>query len=300
MSVMKRLFAARTCIVLLACASMFASTTYAVARPAKSGFAPAVQSEQGFPESHQPEHDPKPGEPGYLEPGPAQEPPEGRTDGELRAQDPVAYGQIVKERAQLERELIAKVHSALEKAGVASAKDDPKRTAEVLATTFSPYGYTRFTLVRNTTSPYARNGYLGTLYFVYGYYQPTTDSYRWYSVSWPARSGNNIPAYQGVVNVGPIPAYTWRFGFMYGAWRGYEPDGRVEFYPGKWRLDPWTGGPYGRSCLEVHGGTGLHEFAATSGCIRLYPSSISSLRSYYTYKMANKYDYGTAVLRVTY
>jgi hypothetical protein len=264
--------------------------------------------EPGWPESHLPENDPKPGEPDYLESRPTVVvPPDGWTDAEFKARDPRGYAAMLPERAKLERELLVKVRAALRKEGIfpsrgrkpSSANAD--RTAEVLASTvYSPYGYLRFTLVPNTTSPYARNGYLGTLYFIYGIYYSSVDAYKWYTVSWPARSGNNRPADQSTVNLGPIPAYTWDFGFMNKVWRGYEADGREAFYPGKWRLDPWTGGPYGRCYLEVHGGTGSHTFAATSGCIRIYPSAISSLKSYYDTKMANKKDPASAHLHVRY
>ena len=278
----------------------------AMARPAGSE-QEASRTEPGWPASHFPENDPRPGDPGYLAVGPAAVPREGMTDAEFRAKDPAAYVQVVRERASIERRLLAQVRTRLAREGIAVGRgtaltaDEAKRAETVLAaTTYSPFGYLRFTLVPNTTSPYARNGYLGTLYFIYGIYSATTDSYKWFTVSWPARSGDNRPYNQSIVGVGPIPAYTWDFGFMYGDWRGYEADGRVEFYPGKWRLDPWTGGPYGRAYLEVHGGSGVHEFAATSGCIRVYPAAVTSLRSYYTYKMANKYDAGSAHLYVRY
>ncbi len=278
----------------------------AVAKPGSGKKAPPAV-EPGWPGSHSPENDPKPGDPGYLAgESPVPVPPEGMSDEKLKQADPAAYAVLVRERAGVERALLAKVRGSLKAAGVTPAGERPldaagqKQAAAVLASSaYSPYGYLRFTLVPSGSS-YARNGYLGTLYFVYGYYSATTDSYRWYTVSWPGRSGDNIPGHQSVVGVGPIPSYTYDFGFMYGGYRGYEWDGTASFYPGKWRLDPWTGAPYGRSCLEVHGGSGTHLFGATSGCIRLYPTSISSLRSYWTYKMANKYDRATAHLTVLY
>jgi len=105
---------------------------------------------------------------------------------------------------------------------------------------------------------------------------------------------------QRVVGVGPIPEYAWVFGFANRVWYGYQADARESFAPGKWRLDPWTGGPYGRGYLEVHGGINEHQFAATNGCIRLHPGNISALKSYYDTKMANKKDRSTAKLTVDY
>lgn len=278
----------------------------AVARPG-NGKGQSTAAEPGWPDSHQPASDPKPGDPRYL-PGdqPAGPPAEGMTDEEFRLADPAGYAAIASERAGVERTLLANVRSSLKAAGVTPAGEgvldaaEIRQAATVLASSaYSPYGYLRFNLVPSS-STYARNGYLGTLYFVYGIYSATTDSYKWYTVSWAARSGDNIPSHQSWIGRGPLPAYTYDFGFMYGACRGYEPDGTASFYPGKWRLDPWSSAPYGRSCLEVHGGSGTHQFAATSGCIRIYPSSITSLRSYYTYKMANKYDPSSAHLTVRY
>lgn len=291
--------------------SMLASLTaasVAVAKPGQGKKQGPAAVEPGWPESHQPENDPKPGDAGYLA---ADEPvlptSEGMSDAELAAADPAGYSQMKAQRGLVERSLLVKMRSTLKAAGVVPASEDPLDAAELERATavsasaaYSPYGYLQFTLTPNSSSPYARTGYLGMLYFTYGYYTAVTDSYKWYTVGWPARSGDNVPSHQSWVNKGPIPAYTYDFGFMYGAWRGYEPDGRDSFYPGKWRLDPWTGAPYGRSCLEVHGGRYSHEFAATSGCIRIYPGAISSLRSYWTYKMANKYDSNSAHLIVRY
>jgi hypothetical protein len=229
------------------------------------------------------------------------------SDADLRRIDPAGYAQMRAQRDLVERGLLVKARAALKAAGIVPASEgrmdavQASKAAEVVAAAaVSPYGYLRFTLTPNRTNLWARSGYLGTLYFTYGIYSATTDSYKWYTVSWPARSGDNIPSHQSWVGVGPIPAYTYDLGFMHGAFRGYEADGTASFYPGKWRLDPWTGAPYGRSCLEVHGGSGTHEFAATSGCIRIHPASINSLRSYYTYKMANKYDRNSAHVTVRY
>lgn len=305
-----RLHGGRALAIGLACAICLGTvwSPVAFAYGAGAGDPGTVEAEPGWPTSHLPENDPKPGDRGYALATPVAEPEEGMTDAELKAKDGAAFAQIVAERDVIERDLIEKVHARLKGAGIVPTSEggtlsatDVSRAVTVLATTaYSPYGYLRFTLVRNTTSPYARNGYLGTLYFIYGIYSATTDSYRWYTVSWPAISGDNNPYHQSLIGVGPIPAYTWDFGFMYGAWRGYEADARVEFSPGKWRLDPWTGGPYGRAYLEVHGGVGAHQFTYTSGCVRLYPAAVTALRSYYTYKMANKYDKSSAHLYVRY
>jgi len=299
-------------VTVLSVAMLAGSAGVSAAAPAgRSGTAGGRSSssavEPGWPESHLPEADPRPGEPGYLDVRPTlTPPPDGMTDEEFKARDPEGFAALLPERAQIERRLLERARGALAKEGLRAADGSVAasdiRAAETVlaATTWSPYGYLRFRLVPNTTSPYARNGYLGTLYFIYGIYYPTVDAYKWYTVSWPARSGNNRPADQSKVGVGPIPAYTWDFGFMNGVWRGYEADGRDAFYPGKWRLDPWTGGPYNRCYLEVHGGRYSHEFAATSGCVRVYPSAITALKSYYDTKMANKKDKATADLRVAY
>ncbi|HDL49230.1 MAG TPA: hypothetical protein ENH33_04630, partial [Actinobacteria bacterium] len=110
------------------------------------------------------------------------------------------------------------------------------------------------------------NGYCGWLY--HRYYD---DGSGWvYTTSFPARSGNNVPADDWKPSKGPIPndhrppgssvtnRYTW--GFMYGAYRGYEPDSSSSFDPGKWRLDPWSVNKpgtdtytYERSEFEIHG-----------------------------------------------
>jgi hypothetical protein len=285
--------------------SAFGALTYTPPSPTL----PGEVGEPGWPASHQIESDPVPGDPGYIAPFTTTvAPPDGMTDAEFQATDPVGYAAILPERQALEATLVAQVHELLASAGISLDKtctalevSDAALAAKVLATSaVSPFGYLRFTLVPNTTSPYARNGYLGTLYFCYGVYSASIDAYRWYTVSWPARSGNNRPGSQSVAALGPVPAYTWDFGFANGSWRGYEPDGREEFYPGKWRLDPWTGGPYNRAYLEVHGGSGAHTFAATKGCIRLYPTALGQLKAYYDTKMKNKRDPGSAHLRVQY
>ncbi|MDZ4178894.1 MAG: hypothetical protein U1E29_06650 [Coriobacteriia bacterium] len=306
-SMRRRLCRLAALAVICAVASSTIGAPAAVAVPG-NGRGKAKAVEPGWPESHYPENDPRPGEPGFVaDTAPATAPADGMTDDELMAADPAGFAQVVAERAVIERSLLTRVRATLKAAGITPASeralagaDLAQATAVLAAASYSPYGYLQFTLTPNSTSQYARSGYLGMLYFMYGIYNPTVDAYKWSTVSWPARSGDNRPYNQSRINVGPIPAYTWDFGFMNGAYRGYEGDGRVEFSPGKWRLDPWTGAPYGRSCLEVHGGTGSHTFGATSGCIRLYPGSITSLRSYHTYKMANKYDRNSAHLIVRY
>lgn len=291
--------------------------TMPVARAATVGISPVTPPtgqvgvapvEPGWPGSHQISSDPRPGESGYIAPfATLVAPPDGMTDAQMAASDPAALAALMPERDAIERSLLPRAREEAKAEGVAPGEDStmsPEQasavSAALAAKAVSPYGYLRFTLTPNTTSPHARNGYLGTLYFIYGIYNPTVDAYKWYTVSWPARSGNNRPASQKTAGVGPIPEYRWTFGFANGSWRGYEPDGRVEFGPGKWRLDPWTGGPYNRGLFEVHGGTGAHEYGPTSGCIRLYPGAISTLKTYYDTKMANKRDAATARLTVAY
>lgn len=259
-----------------------------------------VKNREQWPYDHLPEMDPPVRE---RKPAALREQPEGLTDQQLAEQDPEGYAVLMPECRQIEAQLAQRIHERLREAGLevgAQSSPDGARIAAVLtAATYSPYAYTTFTLVPGTGSM-TYNGYRGTLYFRYGYYSAYTDSYRWYTVSYPAISGNNIPRYQSVINVGPTPEYTWDLGFLYGAYRGYESDYRTSFYPGKWRLDPWTGGPYGRGYLEVHGGTSDRYFKPTAGCIRLTPGAISSLQWYHTYRMANKYDRASAHLYVYY
>ena len=292
--------------------ALFAALTCTAVVLLGTGIVPAsaedLAAEPGWPLDHEVAADPAPGDATYIAPfKTVLPPPPGLTDSQLAAVEPTAAAELIAERTPLEADLLVQVHELLAAAGVATTKDgvfmltDAATAAQVLSTAaISPFGYARFGLVRNTSSTYARNGYLGTLRFVYGIYSPTIDAYRWYTVSWPARSGNNIPSYQSRVGVGPIPAYTWDLGFANGVWRGYEGDGRESFYAGKWRLDPWSNAPYGRGSLEIHGGSGTHTFAATSGCIRLYPAALASLKSYYDSRMANKKNRASAHLYVTY
>lgn len=271
------------------------------------GATAALATEPGWPESHQPAADPAPeGAAEVVQPSLRAPAPVELTDEQLKAKDPAGHRLVTAGRAALERDLLAKVRARLKQAGVpvgfarVLTTVEIDRAAATLATTpWSPYGYLRFRLVRSTSS-YARNGYLGTLYFTYGIYSAGSDSYKWFTVSWPARSGNNRPADQAKANVGPVPEYRWTFGYLYGEWRGYESDTRESFYPGKWRVDPWTGGPYGRGYVEVHGGIGTHEYGATNGCIRLYSKHLPQFRTYYDSKMANKKNAATAILTVDY
>ena len=271
------------------------------------GGAVARATEPGWPESHQPAADPAPGMAATAEQAlPGAPAPRELTDEQLKTKDPAGHRLVTAGRAALERELLREVRGRLKRAGVPvgasralTAAELERAASSLAASPWSPYGYLKFTL-RCSTSSYARNGYLGTLYFTYGVYSAYSDSYKWFTVSWPARSGNNRPADQAKVNVGPVPEYRWKFGFLYGTWRGYEADARESFYPGKWRMDPWTGGPYGRGYVEVHGGIGTHEYGATNGCIRLYSKHLPQLKTYYDSKMANKRDASTAILTVDY
>ena len=226
------------------------------------------------------------------------------TDAQLQASDPAGYREVMSTRASLENALLTKIHKTLDARGLAyGRKLTPTEQVAVeaaLATIYSPYGYLRFGLVPGT-GDWSYNGYRGTLYFTYGIYNAAVDAYKWYTVSWPAISGNNRPAYQNVSNVGPIPEFTWDFGFIGTTWQGYVSNGATEFYPGEWRLSPWTGAPYGRCYFETHGGSGTsHYFKPTHGCIRLTPSNISALKTYYAGKMANKKDRSSAHLTVNY
>jgi hypothetical protein len=225
------------------------------------------------------------------------------TDAQLSASDPAGYRDVISTRAAVERELLGKVHKALDARGLAYGRtltaSELAAVEAAVSTVYSPYGYLRFGLVAGT-GDWSYNGYRGTLYFTYGIYNATVDAYKWYTVSWPAISGNNRPSDQDVPNVGPVPEYTWDFGFLGSTWQGYVSNAAAEFYPGEWRLSPWTGAPYGRCYFETHGGSGTHYFKPTHGCIRLTPSNISALKTYYDGKMANKKDRSTAHLTVNY
>jgi hypothetical protein len=244
-----------------------------------------------------------PAAPASTPPPPAPAAGAAMTDAQLRSIDPGGYRAVTSSRASLERSLLTKVHQALRARGLGYGRpmtaNEQVAVAAALATVYSPYAYLRFTLVRGT-GDWSYNGYRGTLYFTYGIYNATVDAYKWYTVSWPAISGNNRPADQGVSNVGPIPQYAWDFGFIGSTWQGYVSNAAAEFYPGEWRLSPWTGAPYGRCYFETHGGSGTHYFKPTHGCIRMTPSNITALRTYYGSKMANKKDRSSAHLTVTY
>lgn len=179
-----------------------------------------------------------------------------------------------------------------------------------LGTLSSSYytGWVKFYLYENShcngTKYY--HGYCGWLY--HKYYD---DGSGWvYTTSFPARSGDNIPAHDWSSR-GPIPndhqprgssvtnRYTW--GFKNGLFTNYEPDSGASFDPGKWRLGPWyvnkpgtSADRYERSEVEIHGGSGSHNFwndgAYTLGCIRLPQTSITSLKSLWDNRTDNKYS----------
>ncbi len=130
-----------------------------------------------------------------------------------------------------------------------------------------------------------------------------------YTSAFPARSGNNDPADMWVVDTGPQPSSwgssspsissgRWRWGWMNGSFTGYEPSTSDAFYPGKWRLDPWTAwrGPdrtgTQRGAFEIHGGRKASDFwrSRTHGCIRLPSSSITGLKSKWNNYTSNKRD----------
>ncbi len=263
-----------------------------------------AKARTGWPWDHQPEADPP--APKDASAASAEAQSEGMTDAEFAVLDPEGYAAVMPESRRIEARLKAQIRArsvgpddgSVVGSGTVEAGSQVIGSLAV-TTPYSPYGYLKFVLVPGTGSM-TYNGYRGTLYFRYGYYVSYLDSYRWYTVAYPAISGNNIPRYQAVRNVGPIPEYTWDFGFLYSSFRGFEYDSRTSFYPGKWRLDPWTGGPYGRGYLEVHGGTSYRYFKPTAGCIRLTPASINSLQWFHRYRMTNKYDRGSAHLYVDY
>jgi hypothetical protein len=132
-------------------------------------------------------------------------------------------------------------------------------------------------------------GYCGWLYHKY----TASSTGATYTSSYPARSGNNNPANDWMPNVGPIPnEYSWKWGFMNGVYRGYEVDTSASFYPGKWRLDPWSVTRNGvtRGAFEIHGGSGAHDFwsSGTLGCIRLPQTSVTGLKSKWDTRTDNK------------
>lgn len=273
-----------------------------------------------WPYNHWPEADPKPGDPHYVEPSqlPDFSQPEGLTDEELRKVDPHGYKILKELDGKFESEKIRLNKEFYKDLGVDFVPGKPFTEDEIqvvenaiknqqagsynsgvitpLAITY--VGYLTFTLVPSTDPTYSYNGYIGYLYFRYGYYDYYWGLWKTYTVRYIARSGNNKPSSQSIANVGPIPVYTWKFGFVYEVWQGYVPDTSVEFNPGKWRLDPWTGAPYGRSYFCVHGG----PWRVTLGCIRLHSPTVTipQLKWYYDYRMDNKKDYGTARLTVYY
>jgi hypothetical protein len=157
----------------------------------------------------------------------------------------------------------------------------------------------------NCSRTVKQNDHCGWLYHKYTIDDGTTV----YTSSYPARSGNNKPADDWVVNTGPMPD-TWassvptiaspyrRMGWMYSVYYGYQSDSDPSFSPGKWRLDPWDvyskSGQSGthRSAFEIHGGTGDHDFwkQGTGGCIRLPSTSITGLKSLWDTRSSNKKD----------
>lgn len=160
------------------------------------------------------------------------------------------------------------------------------------ATHPSPIGVLTFTIVKGSGA-YSLNGYVGTLTLHRGVWQSSPGDYSWHAYSYPAVSGDNIPtvAEQKKKNVGPIPAYTYDFGFISGSYVGYQSVSDASYDPGRWPLDPFnSGAPYGRNGFYVHGGSGSHQMPAhTEGCIRLLPSGINSLHDLWS-GLANKKD----------
>jgi hypothetical protein len=153
------------------------------------------------------------------------------------------------------------------------------------------------------------NRHCGWLYHKYQQYVDGVPKPGIYTTSFPGRSGNNKPADMWIVNTGPQPSSwgssapsitsgRWRWGWMNGSFTGYQADSSAEFYPGKWRLDPWTvwsgSNKSGtkRGSFEIHGGSGSHDFwqSRTAGCVRLPQASVTGLKSKWNNYTDNKRD----------
>jgi len=100
--------------VVLVASMLLASASTAWA----AGAAPARPVEEGWPQTHFLENDPKPGEPGYSEAAPSPAPPQGMTDARLRVVDPDGYQALLSERTARERTLLSKARSTLKSSGI--------------------------------------------------------------------------------------------------------------------------------------------------------------------------------------
>lgn len=150
------------------------------------------------------------------------------------------------------------------------------------------------------------NGHCGWVYHQYRLNRGGSPGPVTFVTDFPARSGNNSPPDMWTPNVGPAPDrfrsapgssiqsyFAW--GRMNGSFTGFEPDQGTSFYPGKWRLDPWTiyrpaASQISRGAFEIHGGTGPSELfsSRTQGCIRLSVQGIRGLRAKWHNRTDNK------------
>ena len=191
---------------------------------------------------------------------------------------------------------------------LASIQEQVEAAAAAAVSSTFYNGWVNFYLYYNTncngTKKY--NNYCGWLYHKYqaiidGIPKPV------YTSSYPARSGNNNVAQKWTPNVGPLPN-TWassnpslpsptrKWGWMNGSFTGYQASANDSFYPGLWRLDPWTvysgsgGSGTMRNAFEIHGGRNASDFwtTGTYGCIRLPSASITSLKSMWNNRTDNK------------
>jgi hypothetical protein len=137
--------------------------------------------------------------------------------------------------------------------------------------------------------------------------------------AYPASSGTNDPEQMWDQKTGPLPdvflddvdgdgSYEERDWYLWGAMNdlatGFEFDTDESFYPGKWRLDPWTilnptevGDP-ARSSFEIHGGvlkghdgnvvTSRLWNTGTLGCIRLDTEGVLGLKSKWDNRTTNQ------------
>jgi len=161
----------------------------------------------------------------------------------------------------------------------------------------------------NCSGTVKQNQHCGWLYHKYQQIVDGVPKPGVYTTSFPARSGNNDPADMWVVDTGPQPSSwgssspsitsgRWRWGWMNGSFTGYEADSTDTYYPGKWRLDPWTVWRYSgrsgtqRGAFEIHGGRGSHDFwqSGTHGCIRLPSDSVTGLKGKWNNYTDNKRD----------
>jgi hypothetical protein len=155
------------------------------------------------------------------------------------------------------------------------------------------------------------NNHCAWLYHKYRIYVDGEPTPTVYNTAYPSRSGNNNPPDKWRFNVGPIPdrfkscpegscvtkrAYRW--GRQNGVFTKYEEDLRASFYPGKWRLDPWTiykpsDTSVDRGAFEIHGGRNDDGSSRlwttrTQGCIRLTIGGVNGLKRKWDNRTDNK------------